>query len=143
MRTDCCGLVKLWIKIIMQLLLMHETQIFRKIMWSEVKSRNKFLTINKNNEVHLFDLNSFYILCFFLSRCVLFFILFHVCVARIHRITAVYCCDAFTQVFIKGNVFFATCTSRRLSNTMEKFSGYCCNLRPMIQIIKTNSPTYL
>lgn len=74
---------------------------FSKIMWSEVKSRNKFLTINKNNEVHLFDLNSFYIYFVFffffifpsrslslsLSLSVLLFFCFPVFVC-IHRIAA-------------------------------------------------------
>lgn len=102
-----------------------------KNMWSEVKSRNKFLTINKNNEVHLFDLNSYCVYVIFLFSCFR-------CTNSSHY------CILLSQYLYAGlnHAKFAT-MHQPLSNTMEQFSGNWRNLRLMIQIIKTYSQTYV
>lgn len=118
-----------WSKITMQLLLFdaRNTDI-SKIMWSEVKknSRNKFLTINKNNEVHLFDLNSFYVYfvlslspsfsCCCRCRYSFVFVFFFISFARIHRIAAFFLSLYYIVCFHAGFSFEGknshSCTSR-------------------------------
>lgn len=139
---------------------------FSKIMWSEVKSRNKFLTINKNNEVHLFDLNSFYIYFVFffffifpsrslslsLSLSVLLFFCFPVFVCTNSSNCCIFgCCCCVDCIAMLSRKFFVQGKNSQAMhqpvavgwNTQwTKFSGYWRNLRLMIQIIKTNSRTY-
>lgn len=107
-----------WSKITMQLLLFdaRNTDI-SKIMWSEVKknSRNKFLTINKNNEVHLFDLNSFYIYFCILLLSFPSFSLFSVAGVAWFFCFPVFVCTKFTELlhFIFHSLHLLYCNSRR------------------------------